>query len=107
MGQNEDVWVEVECRNSEFQIRCYRGLGIRDEIQRLIRGEEIAFLTLSECYWYNSPESDSEFGTTLGAFERLGYDEYANFSGEMHIRCSTIVNLAYLHGGFESEPRHD
>ena len=107
MGKAEDIWVELECRISEYRIRTFRGLSTRNEVERLVNGDDVAFLRLSGCYWYSDAEDESEFEEARGSFHRLGHRAYANFSGEMHIRGTTILNIAYLHGGFDNEPNNE
>ena len=107
MGSDETVWVEVECRTSDYRIRTFRGRTSRSNVEAIVNGNEGPFLHLAECYWYNDADDDSGTGKPIGTFQRLGHDEYSNFTGEMHIRSNTILSIAYLKRGFDGEPKAD
>ena len=100
------IWVELECRETENHVRMFRGRGGRSDIDAIIAGNAPPFIKLEECYWYNDPqESTEEWEEPFGTFERLGHGIFTNYTGEMFIRCDTILNISILKGGYDDEPR--
>jgi hypothetical protein len=76
-----------------------------ENVRKLLSGDDTGFLKLEKCYWYNDADDEAEDGKELGTFERLGHNAYSNFTGQIFVRCSTIINISYLNGGYESEPK--
>jgi len=107
MSRDDEVWVELECRMTEYRMRTFRGRTSRLELETIVNGGAEGFIRLAECYRYNDPDLDAETGKPVGTYQRLGLDEYTNFTGEMHLRASTISNIAYLKRGFDGEPAPD
>ena len=101
------IWVELECRETENHVRMFRGRALREHIDAIVLGRTATspFIRLEQCYWYNDAEEPAEeWEEPFGSFERLGNGIFANFTGEMFIRCDTILNISVLKGGFDSEP---
>ena len=99
------IWVELECRQTDHHVRMFRGRASRADFDALVAGNPPAFISLAECYWYNDAEEPAEeWEEPFGSFERLGKGIFANFTGEMFIRCDTIVNISMLKGGYDGEP---
>lgn len=98
------IWVEVESQVSVYKIRTYRGLAEKKKVDQLLSGDDQGFLQLNECYWYNDADDQAESGKALGSYQQLGSKEYSNFTGSICIRCTTIINVAFLKDGFSNEP---
>lgn len=98
------IWIEIEAQISEYKVRTYRGLADEQKIEHLLSGNDQGFLQLNECYWYSDADDQADDGKTLGSYQQLGTKEYSNFTGSICIRCSTIINVAFLKGGFSNEP---
>jgi hypothetical protein len=123
MSSDETVWIEVECRTSDYHVRTFRGRARRGDVESVLDGGDVAFLRLTECYWYNDADDarqhqaagragllgrrHAQAGKATGTFQRLGYDEYSNFTGESNIRSATILSVSYLKAGFDGEPKAD
>lgn len=103
-NNNAEVWIELESRTTEYRVRTFRGKALQHDINSLISGEDIQFIRICNCYWYNDADDEVETGKSQGTFERLGEKVYSNFTGEMFVRCSTILNVAILKSGFDGEP---
>jgi len=98
------IWIEIETQISDYKVRTYRGLADKQKIEQLLSGNDQGFLQLNECYWYNDADDQSNDGKALGSYQQLGHKEYSNFTGSICIRCSTIINVSFLKGGFSNEP---
>jgi hypothetical protein len=122
MSSDETVWIELECRTSDYRVTTFRGRARRGDVESVLGGGDVAFLRLTECYWYNDADDARQdqargFASLLGrrhaeagkpgTFQRLGFDEYSNFTGEMSIRSATILSVAFLKEGFDGEPKAD
>ncbi|MEX1230393.1 MAG: hypothetical protein WEB58_09140 [Planctomycetaceae bacterium] len=100
------IWIELECRQTDKHVRMFRGKASRADFDALVSGTPPTFIRLGECYWYNDAEEPpEEWEEPFGTFERLGKGIFSNFTGEMFVRCDTIVNISVLKDGFEGEPR--
>ncbi len=97
-------WVEFEVQKTEYQISTYRGQVDEQELNSLISGNDIKFIKMTECYWYNDPDQYDEADEAVGTFSRLGEGAYSNFSGEVYIRGEKIVGVLILQSGFTGEP---
>lgn len=98
------IWIEIEAQITDYKVRTFRGLADEQKLDQLLNGSDKGFLQLNECYWYNDADDQSEDGKALGSYQRLGSKEYSNFTGLISIRCSTIINVSFLKGGFSNEP---
>jgi hypothetical protein len=103
MLETNTRWVEIESKSTDYRVRTFRGLVAWEDIESLTSGRGIEFLRLVDCYWYNDADDEAETGKTLGTFEQLGQGTYSNFTGEIFIRCSTIINFSLLKTGFKGE----
>lgn len=93
------VWIEVEANTSDDGVRTFRGRAEQADVERMISGQGLEFLRMLDCYWATDPVQESG----AEGFHRLGHGAFSNFTGEMYVRCSTIVNVALLKAGFEGE----
>lgn len=103
MFKTDTIWVEIESGITNYRVRTFRGKASSKDVERLTAGHGIEFIQLLDCYWYNDADDESETGKPQGTFEHLGQGPYANFTGEIFLRCSTILNVAILKAGFEGE----
>ena len=97
-------WIEIETQISHYRVRTYRGQSDEKAINKLLSGDDSGFLKIDNCYWYNDEDDSEDEGKVNGDFDRLGKKQYANFTGTLNVKCSTIINVAYLKGGYENEP---
>jgi hypothetical protein len=81
-------------------------LALRKDVQRVVEADDLKFLKIISCYWYNDPDDQEETGKKIGTYEHLGKSVYENFTGEVFIRCDTIINISYLKSGPEGEPKN-
>lgn len=105
MKNQKEMWVEIEVKMTDFKIRTYRGQINEGDFRKLIDGVDMPFVKLSHCYWYNDPEEENDSVSNMGTFEVLGAGVYENFTGEIHFRPDRIIDIAFLKGGLESEPK--
>jgi hypothetical protein len=101
VNKKKEIWVEIEAQITEYRFVNFRGLIAKNDFDKIIKGNEMPYLKLSNCYWYNDSETENKMGT----FDALGAGIYQNFTGEVYIRANRIIDISPLKAGLDGEPK--